>query len=90
VSCFPARRGASVNLANYRERYKHFLMRLRKARKQAKLSQYDVAAALGRHQSFVSKIETGERRLDVIELTVFAALYKKPLDWFVNLSEEDD
>lgn len=37
------------------------------ARKAAGLTQADVAEALGRPQSFVSKIESGERRLDVVE-----------------------
>jgi transcriptional regulator with XRE-family HTH domain len=37
------------------------------ARKTAGLTQHDVAAGLKRPQSFVSKVEQGERRLDVIE-----------------------
>jgi transcriptional regulator with XRE-family HTH domain len=37
---------------------------LRRFRKKARLSQRDVAKRLGRHQSFVSKYERGERRLD--------------------------
>jgi transcriptional regulator with XRE-family HTH domain len=37
------------------------------ARKRAGLRQVDLAAALGRPQSFVSKYESGERRLDVVE-----------------------
>jgi transcriptional regulator with XRE-family HTH domain len=37
------------------------------ARRKADLNQEDVAAILGRQQSFVSKYERGERRLDVVE-----------------------
>ncbi|MEO7222865.1 MAG: helix-turn-helix transcriptional regulator, partial [Devosia sp.] len=37
------------------------------ARKKVKLTQAEVAAELGRPQSFVAKYEGGERRLDVIE-----------------------
>jgi len=38
----------------------------------AGLSQIDVAATLGKPQSYVSKIESGERRLDVVEFVEFA------------------
>ncbi len=37
------------------------------ARQTAGLTQADVASRLGKHQSFVSKYETGERTLDVVE-----------------------
>jgi len=51
--------------------------RLRKllvlARHVAGLKQADVAKRLGRHQSYVSKVEAGERRLDVVEFLEFAA-----------------
>jgi transcriptional regulator with XRE-family HTH domain len=51
------------------------LTRLREARVNAKLTQVEVAKALGKTQAFVSKVELGERRLDPIELADFAALY---------------
>jgi len=51
------------------------LVLLRKARKAARLTQVDVALALARTQSFVSKIERGEIRLDPIELQRLAELY---------------
>jgi transcriptional regulator with XRE-family HTH domain len=41
---------------------------LRTARLEAKLTQEEVALRLSRPQSFVSKYESGERRLDLIEL----------------------
>jgi transcriptional regulator with XRE-family HTH domain len=42
---------------------------LRTVRTDAGLRQADVAAALGEQQSFVSKYECGERRLDLVELS---------------------
>ena len=51
----------------FREEYKTFLKLLIAARQQAGLTQQTVADALKRPQSFVSKYENGERRLDVVE-----------------------
>lgn len=58
--------------------------RLRHARREARLTQVDVARSLRRPQSFISKCESGERRVDVIELREFARLYGKPLNFFVS------
>jgi transcriptional regulator with XRE-family HTH domain len=44
-----------------------FLRTLVEARKAQNLSQQELAKRLGRPQSFVSKYERGERRLDVVE-----------------------
>jgi len=49
--------------------------RLRRARLAAGLTQTQVAARLGRPQSFVSKCESGERHIKVAELETFAHLY---------------
>jgi len=70
--------------AAYRQRYRLFLERLRQARLDARLTQVDVARRLRRPQSFISKCESGERRIDVVELQELAHLYRKPLDFFVN------
>lgn len=51
----------------FREEYKTFLALLIAARQQAGLTQQTVADSLKRPQSFVSKYENGERRLDVVE-----------------------
>lgn len=51
----------------YTEKYKNLLINLIRARKEAGLTQSDLSKKLNRPQSFVSKIEIGERRLDVIE-----------------------
>lgn len=53
------------------------------------MTQRDLAARLGRPHSYVSKIETGERRLDVGEFVEYAKavgvnplrLFKRVLDW---------
>ena len=68
----------------YTEKYKVFLERLRQARKDKGLTQIDVAKSLGKHQSYVAKCESGERRVDIVELAEFASLYNKSLDYFVE------
>lgn len=65
-------------------RYQKFLQRLRAARKAAGLTQVEVAQLLHQPQSYVSRCESGERRLDVIELSDFAAIYNQPLSYFVD------
>lgn len=49
-------------------RQEAFLKLLREIREDAGLRQIDVATRLSQPQSFVSKYESGERRLDLLEL----------------------
>ena len=72
----------SLKSKDYVRKYQDFLRRLKAARDEAGMKQEDVARALGKPQSFVSKCESGERRVDFIELSQFAALYKKPISFF--------
>ena len=64
-------------------RYRQFLKQLRVAREETGLTQVEVAKRLGRPQSFVSKCESGERRVDVVELEELAAIYEKPIGFFL-------
>jgi transcriptional regulator with XRE-family HTH domain len=53
---------------------------LLKTRKANGVTQAEVAKRLGRPQSFVAKVENGERRLDVVELISYArAIGTEPL-----------
>lgn len=63
----------------YSRKYRRFCEVLIEARRAAGLTQEEVAKKLGRPQSFVSKFESGERRLDVIEfLEVAKAISTDP------------
>ncbi len=55
--------------------YARFLRLLRNARINAGLTQSDAAKRLRRPQSFVSKCESGERRVDVVEFVGFCREY---------------
>ena len=68
----------------YSVRYQTFLKRLRQARLEANLTQVEVAIKLSQPQSYVSRCESGERRVDVVELTDFAMIYRKPMEYFVD------
>ena len=67
--------------STFTKRYEWFCEVLVDARRKKGLTQIQVAAALGTPQSYVSKYESGERRLDVVEfIAVSAALNEDPLE----------
>jgi transcriptional regulator with XRE-family HTH domain len=60
------------------------------ARRGQNLTQVEVAERLGKPQSFVSKYESGERRLDVIEfMEVCTVLNIRPLTIIKKLESND-
>lgn len=58
----------------YADEYQLLIKLLRTARREKGLTQQQLASALKRPQSFIAKVENGERRLDVIEFAHFARL----------------
>jgi transcriptional regulator with XRE-family HTH domain len=68
----------------YTKEYRKVIERLKKARQEAGLKQTEVAEKLGRPQSYISKIERGERRIDITELKQLAKIYKKDINYFVE------
>lgn len=73
-----------MNRSVYSKDYKGIIDRLKTARIEAGLSQQAVADKLEKPQSYISKIESGERRLDVAEMKKFTVIYKKPVDFFLK------
>lgn len=72
--------GSSKSL--HTQRYQAFLVRLREARVGAGMTQTQLAHAVGRSQTWVSKCELGERRVDIVELEDIAEALGRPLEWF--------
>jgi transcriptional regulator with XRE-family HTH domain len=58
--------------------------RLREARKYLGLKQEDVAAYLKIPRTALGDIESGQRRVEAIELTRLAKLYKQPASYFTG------
>lgn len=65
------------------EEYKKILERLKTARLESGLKQEDVAIKLSKPQSYISKIERGERRIDITELKKISVIYKKDVNYFI-------
>ena len=70
--------------AIYTKDHNTIVARLKQARIDAGLGQVEIAEKLGKTQSYVSKIESGQRRFDVLQLKEFAKLYKKDLSFFIK------
>ena len=67
----------------YSKEYKNTIEKLKKARIEIGLRQEEVAKKLKKPQSYISKIERGERRIDVAELQELAKIYQKEINFFV-------
>jgi transcriptional regulator with XRE-family HTH domain len=63
--------------------YAVFLSVLRATRERAGLTQEEIAKRIGETQTFVSKCERGERRVDVVELRTFCRAFGVSLGQFV-------
>lgn len=64
--------------------------RLQLARENSRLSQEDVADALGVPRTGVAKMEAGRRTVSSLELAELARLYNRPIAWFVGEETEPE
>jgi transcriptional regulator with XRE-family HTH domain len=69
-------------------RYAVFLKVLRETRVRAGLTQAQLARKIGETQTFVSKCERGERRIDVVELRTFCQAFGMSFKQFVRVLEK--
>jgi transcriptional regulator with XRE-family HTH domain len=78
------RKSRKARTAPYQETYDALLRRLIRAREDVGLSQREVSEQMGLAHSFLSKCETGDRRIDIMEFLQLAKLYGKPLQFFLG------
>jgi transcriptional regulator with XRE-family HTH domain len=76
--------GAVVN-SIHNAAHRRLVELLKEAREKRGLTQVQVARKLRRPQSYVSSCESGQRRIDLIELNIFAKLYDVPLSRFLRI-----
>lgn len=74
--------------SQFSEAYASFLRVLVGARKESGLTQTELAERIGRKQGFVSIVETGVRRLDLVEFCAIAkAIGRDPVELFSRVYE---
>jgi len=76
-----------VRKSIYSPEQSELLSLLREKRKEAGLSQIELAKRLSRSQSFVSKYESGELRLDLVQLSLVCRALGTSLSSFVRQFE---
>jgi DNA-binding XRE family transcriptional regulator len=85
--------GATITVAMRKSIYspgqQHLIALLRQARLDAGLQQQDLAKLLGTSQSVISKIETGDRQLDILELRQVCRALGLSLEEFVRQLEQE-
>jgi transcriptional regulator with XRE-family HTH domain len=79
------RRSRKARTTPHQSVYDSFLEKLALAREQAGLTQREVSQRLGMSHSFLSKCESGERRIDVMELIQLTQVYGKPPQYFLEV-----
>jgi transcriptional regulator with XRE-family HTH domain len=73
-----------MDKSQHTRQYRRLIEALRRTREKAGFTQEEVAARLKTYASFVSKCESGERRIDVVELAAFLEIYEVDLAEFLR------
>ncbi|ABJ78606.1 Transcriptional regulator, HTH domain [Leptospira borgpetersenii serovar Hardjo-bovis str. L550] len=67
------------------EERKSFFNQLRAARIEVNLTQAQVSERLGKYQSYISKVESGKKRLFIEDFIRLCELYNKPPEYFYSV-----
>lgn len=76
------RKSRKARTTKFQDAYDTLLERLVTARQKAGLTQHEVSALMGRSPNFMTRCESGDRSIDVMELLELAQIYKKPIGHF--------
>jgi ribosome-binding protein aMBF1 (putative translation factor) len=77
------RKSRKARTAKFEGAYDTLLGQLVRARKDVGLTQHQVSKMMGRSPNFMTKCESGQRSIDVMELLELALLYETPVaDFF--------
>ena len=68
----------------YTEEHKNLIKKLKSVRLSAKLDQKTAAKRLNKSQSYISKMESGQRRIDLVQLKQIAEIYGKNIEYFIK------
>jgi len=68
----------------YTKEHKKLIAKLIEARQTSLLKQEEVAKLIKKTQSYVSKIEAGQKKIEIIELINLAKIYKQDLHFFLD------
>lgn len=68
----------------FTEEHKVLVSKIRNARLSSGMNQAEVSKKLGVSQSYLSKLETGQIRIEAIQLKRIANFYKKSLSYFIK------
>ncbi len=72
-----------MNKSDYTKSYQFLLERLKAARAEAALQPADIAKKLNCALTYITRIESGQLKLDVIQLKELADLYNKDINYFL-------
>lgn len=68
----------------YTNEHKNLIIKLKSARLSAKLDQKTAAKRLNKSQSYISKMESGQRRINLVQLRQIAQVYGKNIGYFIK------
>ena len=74
----------------YDEKHKSLVEKLKIARIESNISQEELAKKLNRTQSFISKLENGQVKVNAILLAELSKLYKKSVNYFLEEKNESN